>query len=60
MVGRQTWLRTPRWFAPSDRQLEDARSVLIVQGDLLDCDYLRRWARELSVEELLNRLVEET
>jgi len=31
----------------------------VVQWDRLDTDYLRKWAKELQVEESLNRLLEQ-
>ncbi len=39
----------------SDRQWNDVLGVLKLQGDRLDQDYLRRWAEELGVTELLER-----
>ena len=47
-------------MTPSDRQLADVRGILRMGGKGLDFDYLRRWARELGVEDLLNELIEET
>ena len=43
----------------SARQLRDAQSIVRVQGARLDLDYLRRWARELGVDEPLQRLLEQ-
>jgi hypothetical protein len=37
----------------SERQIGDVRSLLSVQGDALDFDYLQRWALELGVDGLL-------
>jgi len=39
----------------SDRQWSDLRSVIVVQGDRLDRDYLRRWATRLGLDVLLER-----
>jgi hypothetical protein len=39
----------------SDRQWRDVLGVLKVQGERLDEAYLRRWARALSVEDLLEK-----
>lgn len=39
----------------SGRQWEDVLGVLRVQGAALDRDYLGRWARELAVDDLLER-----
>jgi hypothetical protein len=39
----------------SDRQWNDIRGVLLVQGDAMDCEYLDRWAPLLDVSDLLSR-----
>ncbi len=39
----------------SDRQWRDILGILIVQAGRLDLDYLRRWAVELNVSDLLQR-----
>jgi hypothetical protein len=48
-----------RWFdmtgGASQRQWDDVLGVLAVQGDALDFEYLTASARELGLEELLNR-----
>ncbi len=41
----------------SSRQIDDARGIVTVQGDRLDFEYLRRWAAELGVVELLEGLL---
>ncbi len=43
----------------SDRQWNDVLGVLKVQGDQLDMDYLKHWAKELSVSELLRKAIDE-
>ena len=43
----------------SERQFRDALGVAAVQWENLDRDYLRKWARELNVEELLDRLLDQ-
>jgi len=43
----------------SERQWNDVLGVLKVQGPTLDRAYLREWARELGVADLLGRAVEE-
>lgn len=49
-----------RWYRKggeaSARQLEDARDVLAAQRDHIDAAYLRRWAKDLGVADLLARL----
>lgn len=40
-------------ISPSDRQLGDVAGVVAVQGDALDRDYLRHWAKELGLETIL-------
>ena len=44
----------------SDRQWRDILGVLTVQADRLDRDYLRKWAAELGVADLLQRAFKET
>ena len=47
------------WSGVSDRQWKDALGVIAVQRDALDLDYLRRWARDLGLEDLLERALVE-
>jgi len=42
----------------SDRQFRDALGVAIVKWDNLDWDYLKKWAYELQVDDLLKQLIE--
>jgi hypothetical protein len=44
-------------ITPSERQVRDAMGVVIVQGDSLDRDYLRIWARALHIEAELEMLL---
>lgn len=37
--------------------MTDAAGVVAVQGDALDQNYLRQWARELSIFNELNRIL---
>lgn len=41
----------------SERQISDAASIIEVQRDSLDFDYLRHWAAELGVSDALHRLL---
>ncbi len=43
----------------SERQWDDVLGVLRVQGDAIDEVYLRRWAAELQVADLLERALDE-
>ncbi len=43
----------------SDRQWQDVIGVLAVQAEGLDLDYLRRWAEQLGVRNLLERALAE-
>jgi len=58
-----TVLQKLLWFRKggevSDKQWGDVLGVLKVQADALDYDYLRRWAIELGIADLLNRALED-
>ena len=43
----------------SNQQWQDVVGVLRVQGDELDFEYLRKWARELEVRELFEAALSE-
>lgn len=55
-TAEDTVLAKLEWAAMggSERQLEDAATVLAVRGDDVDDEYLDRWAAELGVVELLS------
>jgi hypothetical protein len=44
----------------SERQWNDLRNIVKVQGDRLDLDYLREWSGRLRISDLLIRLLGET
>ena len=44
----------------SERQWSDVRGVIAVQREALDHGYLRRWARDLQVSDLLDRALSPT
>ena len=52
------------WFRlggeSSDRQWGDVLGVLRVQGSALDRPYLRRWAKQLGLTDLLDRALKES
>lgn len=54
--AEDTVLAKLEWYklAPSDRQWRDVQAILRVQDDALDVTYLRQWADELGVAELLD------
>ncbi len=43
----------------SDRQLQDAFGVAVVQWEKLDKLYLKKWAKKLDIEDLLDKILEE-
>jgi hypothetical protein len=67
LFGEPAWIATAEdvilhkllWnrITPSDRQMGDAAGVVAVQTATLDEDYLRRWARELKLDDELERLL---
>jgi hypothetical protein len=69
LAGKNCWFATAEdtiiakleWskMGKSERQFSDAVTVAKVQINNLDMDYLRRWAVDLQVEDLLNRLLNE-
>src|SRR5947209_4790749 len=48
------------WFRmggeTSERQLSDVRGVIEIQTGKLDLEYMKRWARELGIQDLLARV----
>lgn len=58
--AEDTLLRKLLWYRlggeVSDRQWEDVRGILSVQGERLDMGYLREWADRLAIRDLLDRL----
>lgn len=70
LLGMKAYILTPEdsilskleWSKgrQSDIQFQDALGVLRIQKDKLDVDYLKKWAKELEVEDILNRLIEES
>jgi hypothetical protein len=68
-LGKSRWFATPEdvilakleWskIGESERQFLDAVNVAKVQGDNLDRSYIEEWAKQLGVQELLQRLFEE-
>lgn len=53
--AEDTVLAKLEWYklAPSDRQWRDVQAILRVQDDALDVAYLRQWAADLGLAELL-------
>lgn len=60
-TAEHTLLRKLEWFRRggevSERQWRDVEAIVAVQGERLDLDRLTRWARELGVTDLLQRLI---
>ena len=61
--AEDTVLRKLLWFRlggeVSDRQWQDVRGIVGVQADRLDVTYLRRWAGQLGILDLLERALHE-
>jgi len=53
-----------RWYAQSDctsdRQWNDVLGVLRVQAESADFEYMKKWSRELGVDQLLQRAISES
>jgi len=62
-TAEDTILRKLEWYRAggetSERQWNDLRGVLKVSGPRLDLAYLRQWAPNLKVDDLLERLLAE-
>ena len=67
ILGENAWIATPEdvilhklyWnqITPSQRQLSDAAGIVAVQKGKLDESYLRRWADDLRVTQVLDDLL---
>lgn len=44
-------------ISDSERQLNDVVGVARVQRDHLDIEYMRKWAKVLEIEDLLNKVL---
>jgi hypothetical protein len=59
--AEDTVLRKLLWYRMgdevSDRQWEDVRGIVAIQGERLDRDYLATWAERLALRDLLERLL---
>ena len=59
--AEDTVLRKLLWYRMggevSDRQWEDVRGIIAIQGERLDRDYLAAWAERLALSDLLERLL---
>jgi hypothetical protein len=70
VFGESAWIATKEdvilhklyWnqITPSDRQLGDAAGIVAIQREQLDFDYLRRWAAELQVGSVLEKILDGT
>jgi hypothetical protein len=68
-LGQKRWFATAEdiilakleWakMGESERQLSDALNVARIRGKDLDPSYLRKWAKELEVEDSLERMIKE-
>jgi D-ribose pyranose/furanose isomerase RbsD len=67
LFGEAAWIATKEdvilhklyWMkmSPSDRQMDDVVGIMRVQSNFLDLDYLRVWAAQLEVSDLLEKLL---
>ena len=64
LFDQPAWIAAPedvllhklRWhlMSPTDRQLTDARGILLVSGEELDREYMEHWAQQIGVSDLLD------
>jgi hypothetical protein len=63
-TAEDTILTKLRWYRAggetSERQWNDLRGILKVSGAALDAAYLKQWAPQLGVNDLLDKLLEES
>lgn len=57
ILSKLDWFR--QGHEVSERQWQDILGIIRAQGDVLDLDYLRRWAANLGVDDLLQRALDE-
>ena len=61
--AEDTILSKLEWYksggSVSERQWKDILGIIKVQGELLDQEYLKKWADELGVKDLLEKALEE-
>lgn len=67
LTGVFAWLATAEdvllskllWYrmTPSDRQLNDAKGILEVQGERLDMNYIKEWTKRLDIDTLLKQVI---
>lgn len=57
ILAKLEWYKSSGGIA--ERQWTDILGVIKVQGALLDLDYLKKWAAEISVSELLMKVLHE-
>jgi len=57
VLAKLNWYR--RGNEVSDLQWRDVLNVIKVQGERLDLDYMRHWAKELGVADLLEQAISE-
>jgi hypothetical protein len=70
IFGEPAWIGTKEdvilhklyWnqITPSERQIGDAAGIVAIQRDNLDMDYLKRWAAELGVGSVLEKILDGT
>jgi hypothetical protein len=63
-TAEDTLLAKLEWYRmggeASERQWRDVQGILKIQAGNLDLDYLRHWAKDLNVSDLLERMMSES
>ncbi len=69
LMGMSLWILSPEdsilskleWSKgrESQTQFKDALGVIVVQWDSLDFDYLKKWAKELRIQDSLEQLLKQ-
>ncbi|MEW6129825.1 MAG: DUF6036 family nucleotidyltransferase [Acidobacteriota bacterium] len=58
ILAKLDWYRKGNFT--SDKQWQDIASIIKIQGDKLDIDYLKQWSKELGLSGLLDKALSES
>ena len=53
IIGKLLWYK----ISESEKHFNDAKSILEIQGDKIDKQYILKWSIKLSFQEILKKIV---